>query len=634
MCGIFGVLRFDGAAVTEQELLGMGTRLHHRGPDDGGVFADGWAGLGARRLSIIDVRDGHQPMFTADERWVIVFNGEVYNFLEIREELLKAGTRFRTRSDTETLLYGYVFWGEEVLDRLNGMFAFSILDRQKGELFLARDRLGEKQIYFTRTDSYFVFGSEMKIPLEYSHAPRRLRMSALPEFLTYQYVGGAAAPVEGIDLLREGHCMTLTRDREFRMRKYWDLGLAAKRQSTIRRKDDAVDAVVALLRDSVRLRLTSDVPVSVMLSSGLDSSAIAYLLKEELHAPLACFSVGLADSKFDESRDAADLARRFGLPWRCTMIDGPAVLSEFDRYVDHIDSLQGNTGQLVYYFACKSISEAGFKVSLNGNGGDELFAGYPTYRATMLHRLYRRAYPWFQRLTKAAVDSLPPRFGRVSFDYKLKKFCECPFPDHRKAHGYWRTVVSSDELHSLLRRSQRDDMPPFTALYDRAFAELGDIPGRFIRPLIAADLSAWLTPMLPWVDNVSMAHSVELRLPYLDHRLIELVLSLPETLIFDGWELKKILRQFLSKKFPRKVWTRGKRGTHLPVGQWLNTSLRALADHYLDTGVLNREGLFNMEAVTNLLRSHRERRADNTFKLWNLIIFSAWKEHFRITVEP
>jgi asparagine synthase (glutamine-hydrolysing) len=626
MCGIVGIVKWRGEPVRREELERLNRALFHRGPDDEGYFIEECVGLAMRRLSIIDISGGRQPMISPDGNLVIVFNGEIYNYREVREELRALGHRFSTSSDTEVILAGYRQWGPEVLSRMNGMWGMAVYDRRKKELFLSRDRLGKKQIYYAANDKYMVFGSEMKVPMLYDPENRRLRISALPEFLTYGYIGSPETALEKVKLLPEATWAKVALDGRLHIRKYWDIAAFDGAGPSPRSEDDAAEEVYSLLTDAVNLRLVADVPISVMLSSGLDSSSCAYILAKELGAHLKTFSLGYDDEDFDESHDAGELAKKFDMPWERDFVTGDDVAKAFPEFIAHCDSLQSNTGQLVYFFVNRMIHEAGFKVAINGSGGDELFAGYRTYQANTLFKYYRLLPSFAKKPLWRAAQALPTKMGRVSTDYMLKKFTECPYDSPLKAHAYWRTMFSRDGLREVLAPAVWEKAPSFTRIYDVAFEEIGPVSEK-INGLLCADLKAWLIPMLPWVDNMSMAHSVELRLPFLDYRLVQRALSFPERFLFDGWKLKKIMKRFLKGRLPDEVLYRNKRGTHLPVSRWLNKELAEIRDYYLSGDTLNREGLFNMNAVRRLVEEHREKKVDNTFKIWGLMVLCSWKEH-------
>lgn len=628
MCGIVGIVRWTGAPVAGAEIKRLTDAMVYRGPDDEGIHIDQGVGLGMRRLSIIDLAGSRQPMSSADGRYTIVFNGEIYNYREVRPRLEALGHRFVTNGDTEVILHGYRQWGPAVLDHLNGMWGLAIWDRDRRELFLARDRLGKKQIYYRIGDGEFVFGSEMATPLM-GGSQRKLRLDRLAEFLTYSYVAGAETAVADIELLPEAHWAKIGADGAMEIRQYWSYAEPDGRPPPANAAVAAEEAY-ELLTDAVRLRLVADVPVSVMLSSGLDSSSLAYILARELNAPLRAFSLGYDDSGFDESNDASDFAKRMGLPFDREVISGTDVAAAFPAIIDHGSSLQANTAQIVYFFVNRMIHGAGLKVALNGSGGDELFAGYPTYRADTLFSVYRHLPAPMKSAATAWARSIKPTLGRVSYGYALRKFTECPYASPLRAHGYWRTIFSEPELTGLLSRSAAAAMPSFTRGYDAAYAELGiETPG--IMGALKADMRAWQIPMMPWIDNMSMAHSVELRVPYLDHRLVHRAYSLPAALQFKGWKLKRLMKRYLKGRLPDDVLYRRKRGTHLPVSRWLNGELAGIRDHYLSESVLNRYALFDMAGVRRLVDDHRALRVDNTFKLWTLITLSAWMERHGIT---
>ncbi len=627
MCGIVGIFKFSGDFSEAGELQSLNRAMIHRGPDEQGSFSEGRIGLAMRRLSIIDLAGGHQPMESSDRRFVIIFNGECYNYQNVRQELEGLGRRFSTHSDTEVVLVGYQQWGAAVLDRLVGMWGLAIYDRASRELFLARDRLGKKQIYYSLDQDRLVFGSEMGVVMM-ARKENKLRLEALPEFLNYSYVGGYETAIEGVRLLPEGHWAKISEDGRMTLRAYWNLtDLPAQMDG----EEEAAEAAYAMIVDAVRLRLTADVPVSVMLSSGLDSSTIAYVLAKELGAPLHAFSIGFDDGDFDEATDAGQFARAMDLPWSKSIVTGAQVAADFATIIRHGSSLQANTAQIVYFYTNQLIRQGNYKVALNGSGGDELFAGYPTYRATQFYSRYGRLPAGVRAGVSALAERLPVSQGRVSFDYAAKKFAACPYPDPRRAHGYWRTIFSTAELDQLLAPEVRAARGADTRIYDAAFQELGGTDVA-INTLLRADLKAWLTPMLPWTDNMSMAHGVELRFPFLDHRLVQYALGLPPSTLFRGWRLKRVMKRFLKGRLPDRVLHRKKRGTHVPLGRWLNRELKDLAGHYLDQRTLNRNGLFNQVFVDRLRREHASLAADHTFKLWNLISYSAWREAFRVGI--
>jgi asparagine synthase (glutamine-hydrolysing) len=635
MCGILGIIKFTGAPISSHEIEYLNQAIYHRGPDDQGIFIEGNIGLAMRRLSIIDLDSGKQPIFTPDGNLLIFFNGEIYNYLDIKRELINLGYQFSTTSDTEVVLAAYQQWGVEAFKSLNGMWGLAILDKRKKELILSRDRLGKKQIYYILNHKYLVFGSEMKIPLLYNHGENhQLRLSTLAEYLTYGYISGEDTAVIGIKLLPEASYAKIDiTNGDINIQKYWDINLYPNNPRThYHSEQEAAEEVYSLLTDAVRLRLiASDVPVSVMLSSGLDSSTCAYILAKELNAPLKTFSLGYVDKDFDESEDAGYLAQRLDMPWQQLLINGTDIVNAYPSFINHIDSLQSNTAQFVYYFVNQMIHDAGFKVTINGNGGDELFAGYPTYRADTLFKIHRLLPSWTKKISHRLAMFLPPTLGRVSTEYALKKFTECPYRSPLKAHAYWRTMFTENELHALLAPFVWEHVPSFTRIYDVAYQEIGS-GASTINGTLCADLKSWLIPMLPWTDNMSMAHSVEMRLPFLDYRLVEWSLNLAPEFLFRGWKLKRIMKLFLRGRLPKEVLYRKKRGTHLPISRWINHELKSIVSYYLDEAVINQDSLFNMSIIKQMIHEHQTKKADHTFKLWNLIFFSAWKERYKISL--
>ncbi len=559
MCGIVGIFHFDGRCVDEARLRELNDGMFHRGPDDNGMFVDGEIGLAMRRLSIIDLEGGHQPMFSPDRRHVIIYNGEVYNYREIRGKLEALGHVFQTNSDTEAILLGYRQWGPAVLDHMIGMWGLAIFDTVERELFLARDRLGKKQIYYALTPNHLVFGSEMAVPMRFSFEYRRLNLSVIPGFLRHGYIGGTEMPVRGVRLLPPGHWARIDPHGKMTEQSYWSL-LETSCSPAPRSEDEAAEICYQMIVDAVRHRLVADVPISVMLSSGLDSSTLAYVLARELGAALHTFTVGYPEDAFDELRDAGQFAKQLDLSWHQDTISARRVADDFPDMIRHMSALHSNTAQIVYYYVCRMIHAAGYKVALNGNGGDELFAGYPTYQATNIYRHWRHLPGRIRGSAHALAKRMPTSFGRVSLDYKLKKFTELGDSSPAQAHGYWRTMFSPAELRLLLRREAIADLGSHTALYDAAFVSLGVGNEPSVTDLLKGDMAAWLQAMLPWTDNISMAHSVELRLPLLDHRLVAYVYGLPDRYLFKGWKLKRLMKNFLAKRLPHEVVFRRKRG--------------------------------------------------------------------------
>ncbi|MBF0361093.1 MAG: asparagine synthase (glutamine-hydrolyzing) [Oligoflexia bacterium] len=632
MCGIVGLIRFDKKKIEYDEIKELNDLIYHRGPDDNGIFIENNVGLAMHRLSIIDLQNGVQPMFHSLGNLVIVYNGEIYNYKELKKELQDNGVIFKTNSDTEVILNGYQFWRESLFSKLNGIFVFVLFDRSNKKITIARDRLGEKQLYYYLDDQYLVFGSEMKVPMFYNKGKNKLNLNVLHEFLNYQYIGGSEAAVKGIRQFPEAHWMEISTEscQNTILKNYWNIYLLGNNKIFQGSEDDACEEIYRILTDSVRLRLTADVPISVMLSAGLDSSMLAYILSKELNTSCKYFTLGFTDKNFDESNDTSKLVSYLNLDWEKKIINADDIATNFPLILNHIDSLQANTAQLVYYMVTQEIKKNGFKVAFNGNGGDELFAGYPTYQADTIYEKYKVLPSVIKNLINSTVEKLPPSFGRVSLDYKLKKFTECPYFDYLKAHASWRTIFSNSELDDLFSKEMKSYLSSPISAYDRVIEQILNYNSSKLKNVLISDFKAWLTPMLPWVDNISMSQSVELRLPFLDHRLLELVFSLPDSFIFKGWKLKRIMKKISKDKLPAQIIHRPKTGTHLPIGKWLNHDLSMISDYYLSEKVLNKDHLFNMFYVNKLLSEHKQKKKDNSFKLWTLLIFSAWKEKFSI----
>lgn len=629
MCGIIGILHFNDKPVDNQIVKKLNSLISHRGPDEVGYFFYENYGCAISRLSIIDLKEGSQPIFRRNNELVIVFNGELYNFKDIREILEKKGGNFHTKSDTEVVLAAYEEWGENCLEYFNGIYAFAIYDIIKKELFIARDRIGIKQLYYYFDKEQFIFGSEMKILLNLPYISKNLNLSALSNYFTYGYTGYDETPIKNILILKPAHWMKIKSNGNIETKCYWQIPSILN--SEYKTEEEAAENIYFLLVDAVNKQLVADVEICVMLSSGLDSSTLAYILHKELKTSMHAFSIGLREPEFDESQDAGKLAKYYQMELNSDFIYPEKILNDFKKIIHHSDSLQGNTAQIIYYYCNKLIKENGYKVTLNGNGGDELFIGYPTYQADTVFSYYRHFPSFIKKCLGAITQQIPTSFGRVTLDYKLKKFFEFQNTDKLKAHAYWRTIFTSKDQKYLFKKEFHEKLNNWYIIYGDFFKNM-DKNMPFLNKVQIADLYCWLIPMLPWVDNISMAHSVELRVPFLDHRIVEKVMTLPPHFKFDGWKLKKIMKTFLHHKLPETTLNIKKRGTHIPLGKWLNNELSVLIKGYLTSYKLNRLGLFNMQEVEKLINEHSNKNKDNTFKLWNLIVFSAWLDEFNISL--
>lgn len=613
MCGIAGICTSDPASEVAREALGRMTRiLSHRGPDGESLHFDAGAGLGHRRLSIIDLEGGTQPIFSANGALAIIFNGEIYNYKELRAELKKAGYRFKTESDTEVIVHLYDQLGAECVTKLNGMFAFAIWDRRSRTLFAARDRLGEKPFYYRRLpDGTLIFGSELKALRAFDPSLEfELDRQALDAYFAYGYVPGPRSIYRDVHKLPAAHTLSW-QDGKVSIARYWSHATAGRDSSES--ASALVARVEALLLDSIRLRLRSDVPVGAFLSGGIDSSLIVAMAMEVSEAPLSTFSVGFAERAFDESRFARMIADKYGTRHHEITV-GEINLDKFPDLVRQFDEPFADASAIPTYYVTRAASQH-LKVCLSGDAGDELFAGYPQY-------VLEPAEGW--------VDRLPSSLRRMLFGIPAGLV-----PDNTRGKGWLRRmavdgaaryqriigVLDDVERGQLLRGSGAGARETGAPLLEPWFT-----PGRSpIESRILADQATWLTDdILVKVDRNSMLNSLEVRVPFLDHRLLELANSIPLSVHMKDGKQKWILKQLLQGRAPAGITERPKQGFAMPIRDWLRGSYRDLAADLL-LGASNRSHDYvDPAAVKRLFDAHQKGPRDLSDRLWSLMWFEQW----------
>jgi asparagine synthase (glutamine-hydrolysing) len=617
MCGIAGILRRDPAAVVDRSLLQRMTRvIAHRGPDGESLHFDAGVGLGHRRLSIIDLEGGTQPIFSADGALAIIFNGEIYNYKEIRSQLERAGFQFKTRSDTEVIVHLYNQVGADCVHSLNGMFAFAIWDNRSRTLFAARDRLGEKPFYYSSLpDGSLAFASEIKSLLEYDRdAARKLDPEAIDEYFAYGYVASPRSIYAHIRKLPAAHTLTWNEGR-ISVARYWShldaVAAPAPDAATLLRQ------VEDLVRDSIRLRLRSDVPVGAFLSGGIDSSLIVAMASEVAESRLATFTVGFTEKDFDESPYARAVAERYGTEHH-ELIVGDINLDMFPDLVRQFDEPFADPSAIPTYYVTRAASQH-LKVCLSGDAGDELFAGYPQY-------VLEPAEAW--------VDRVPPVLRRLLFGVPA-----AIIPDHVRGKGwlsrmsvdgavrYQRTIGILDDVErrALLKRSAGIRVDRGAALLRPYFtAGRPEIEAR-----ILADQGTWLTDdILVKVDRNSMMNSLEVRVPFLDHRLVELANAMPLSLRMKDGKQKWILKALLESRVPAGITDRPKQGFGMPIRDWLRGSYRGLAEDLLLNDSNPSFEYVDPVAVRRLFDAHQRGSRDLSDRLWSLMWFEQWCRTF------
>jgi asparagine synthase (glutamine-hydrolysing) len=622
VCGIAGIVNLDPRErVSEERLRRMRDSLRHRGPDGEGLFVEGPVGLGHRRLSIVDLATGHQPMANEDKTLWIVYNGEIYNHTVLRRELEARGHRYRTRSDTETILHLYEEEGERCVERLQGMFAFALWDRARKRLFLARDRLGIKPLYVARTATELIFASEIKAILAAGVIVPELNEAILPEFLATRFVSGAETFFRGVRKLLPGRTLSWSHDDGFQERRYW--ALAAEIDDSPATLKTRAGEVRAALETAVRSHLMSDVPLGLFLSGGIDSSGLAALMAPMASGPIRTFAVGFSDPGANELAYARIAARAVGADHREVVVSPDEFFRELPRLVWHEDEPIAFPSSVPLYFVSRLAREH-VKVVLTGEGADELFLGYNRYRVTA----------WNERFGRALDGLLPGGLrGKVSRIVRglpgpIRRYTGRSFlalqPGPRDLF-YENFAVFPEEVQRRLLRDPglllaRD---PY-AFGLRCYAEAG---GGSLERMSAADLQTYLVELLMKQDQMSMAASVESRVPFLDHLVVEKVASIPGRFKLQGWRTKAVLREALREIVPRKILTRPKMGFPVPVAQWLRERFRPLVEEFVLGERARHRGLFEPGLLGRLAEEHfaGARHGDH---LWLLANLEIWQRIF------
>lgn len=609
MCGVAGLVYKDsGRPCLASTIEAMRDVMTYRGPDDAGTHIDGAVGLGHRRLSIIDLGGGHQPMSDPSGRLWIIFNGEIYNYRQVRAELIDRGYTFRTHSDTEVILQLYADRGARCVEALNGMFAFAIWDSSARELFIARDRMGVKPLYYSDTPTAVVFASEAKALFRSGLVEPRCRDEALGEYLVFRQVAGPDTLFEGVRSLPPGCCMTV-RGGQVSIRRYWSPRPAAEPLELSR--DEAVEQFGALFEDSVKLRLISDVPVGTFCSGGVDSSLVTAVAAKFKGEPVNTFSVGFAEQDYDESSYAEIVSARYRTTHHRLSVGNTEFAELFPTMVWHNDEPL-DFANSVHIYGLSRLSKQFVTVVLTGEGSDELFAGYPRYR---LPGLVRKA-----RLVPRALRALA---AHISGDHRVAKL-------HRFSQ------LSDDEVllynSSYLQPDFVRDLAPRTALslafrqacLEAARARVGDDVGR----VSLLDQETFLVGILHRQDKMSMAASIESRVPFMDYRIVEFANRLPARHKIAGGAGKAIVKGYARRVLPDSVIDRRKSGFGVPLASWFRApnGMGALLDQLVE----NRSGMFDPRALQRLVSQHRSGSHDHAESLWTMLNVAMWREVYRV----
>jgi asparagine synthase (glutamine-hydrolysing) len=625
MCGITGVV---GSLRTERAVLqGMNDALRHRGPDGQGMFWSDDVGLAMRRLAIIDVAGGDQPIFNEDGSVCVVYNGEIYNYLELRTELQGHGHRFATQSDTEVIVHAYEQFGVECVSHLWGMFALALWDSRRHVLLLARDRLGKKPlVYYADPDGGLAFASELQGLLEHPSVPREVDPRAVDDYLTYLYVPSPTTAFRDVKKLRPGHRL-VWHDGRFTVEPYWHVSFGDKARLT---EDEAVEQFGSLFRDAVRRRMIADVPLGAFLSGGMDSSSVVAEMAELSAAPVKTFSIGFGERDFDELAYAREVAERFGTDHHELIVE-PRAADVLPMLVQHYGEPYGDSSAIPTYYVAR-LTRQHVTVALNGDGGDELLAGYERHWAARVAARYD-TIPRFVRhgLIRPLIPLVPEPRQRRAFLRRAKRFMTAAHLPVLDRYLHWVGAYTPSQKLSLYT----DDFLDVLHAND---------PGHWLRDALAPE--PYLDPvdavlrgdtllylpedLLAKVDIASMANSLEARSPLLDHRLVEFCAALPSSYKLRGRTSKWLLRRLMADRLPPAVLTRPKMGFGVPVGEWLRGDLRPLLEDTLLSSTAMSRNFFHARGVRALVDDHLTRRAERTSHIWALLMLELW---FRACVD-
>jgi len=633
MCGIVGIYNWrNGKPVGEGLVRNMAGMLAHRGPDDEGYFVEGNIGLGLKRLSIIDLVTGHQPVHNEDKSICVVNNGEIYNFQELRAQLEQKGHRFYTRSDTEIIVHLYEEFGDDFVNQMNGMFACAVWDAKRKRLILARDRIGIKPLYYTELPGGIVFASELKALLPHPDVKKDIDLAALDAYLALEYVPAPLSIFKGIRKLSGGH-MLIADGNGVGLRRWWKPNYHTRKECVPSEKE-AEEEIERLLRDSIRLRLIADVPLGVFLSGGIDSTTITALAQQVSGRQMKTFNIGFTDKSFDESRYARHAARVLGTEHYEDILTPQKVLELVPRISDIIDEPFADPSIFPTYLVSK-FAHKHIKVVLSGEGGDELFAGYPTYQAHQVAQYYDVLPAVARRIVREMASRLPVSHRNFSLDFNIKRFVNGAGYTPELRHLYWLGAFHPWEKDKLYAGTLKSAPGGEAGVYDAIAAQmetLGLAKGKrrsFLDAISYLDMGYYLQDdLLVKGDRATMANSLEARVPFLDWRLVEYACSLPPSYKIRGLTTKYIYKKMAEKIIPPALARRRKKGFGIPVAKWISAELKGFVLDMLSEKRLRHQGLFHYDYVKRLLEEHFERRKDNRKLLWPLLMFQLWHEHY------
>lgn len=633
MCGIYGYVSSRGG-IQPEILRRMGDTLRHRGPDDEGEWIQHSeelaVALGHKRLSIIDLTSAaKQPISDEDGKIWLTYNGEIYNFRELRSELAAKGHTFKSTSDGEIIVHLYEEMGAACLERLKGMFAFALWDETQQSLFLARDRIGKKPLHYAIYDGGIAFASEIKALLKHPQVVKEIDLSALNKYLTFEYVPAPATIFKSIKKLEPGHYLSYQNGKS-EIKKYWDIPLADY-PIGFKTEDEYAEELRDILERAVRSRLVADVPVGVFLSGGIDSGVIA-ALAAKADRKIECFSIGFDEPSFDESSHAKSIAKALGLNHRLKIFNTREMLDNLDELPNFLDEPLADASILPSYLLSKVASER-LKVALSGDGGDELFAGYPTYQAHRIITYYDLLPETLKNSVKALAAWLPVSHGNISTDFKIKQFLRGAGVSPEIRFFMWMGSFTESEKKGLLSSDVRAALAHENT-YEDVFAYIRESGlNKDLERILYLSMKLYLQDdILVKVDRAAMANGLEVRCPLLDQELVEFACRLPMQYKLHGLKTKYLLKKAAAGILPDSIINRKKKGFGIPISKWLTGELKSYMLDYLGEERIKRQGYFNYPYIKGLIDDHLHKRKDHRKLLWTLLIFQIW--HDRVFENP
>ncbi len=626
MCGICGIYGFNGLGPEAEGITKkMCSVMVHRGPDDEGTYSDEKVSLGMRRLSIIDLVTGHQPITNEDKNVWVVYNGEIYNFRKLREQLIQKGHNFATRSDTEVIVHLYEEEGENFVSQLNGMFAVALWDKKSNFFYLARDRLGIKPLHYWQSDSTLVFSSEIKSILQAGYQ-RDLDFDSMSRFFTFEYIPAPQTIFKGIKKLPAGHIMVI-HDSKVQIKQYWNVSYDRSIEVT-NNEETIKEEIYQRLKESVRKRLISDVPLGVFLSGGLDSSSITALMSEVTVSQIKTFSIGFKEKSFNELGYAKIVADHFQTDHQEFVVESNLVRELVPKLIGYLDEPLADASIIPSYII-SNLAQKYVTVVLAGEGGDELFAGYDTYKAYQVARFYRKVPKLVRdKLVKNIVNSLPASGKRMSFEFKAKKFISgIDYPPEISNFIWWGAYTPAEKKKlftaDTLEKLSQNPFAPISFHLDNCSAE------EAVSRIGYLDLKLYLQDdLLVKTDRMSMANSLEIRVPFLDHTFVEYAATIPSSLKLKGLTTKYILKKAMAPYLPPEILNRKKIGFDIPLGVWIRNELKDFVTDVLSPKNLNKHRFFNQANIEKLLKEHFQGVHNHRQLLWPLIIFQFWYNHY------